>query len=192
VVRGDVPFARMAVLSLPANRDGDDLFGCLHYWGPVCPVERDGSFRLCEPPGQRVLLVVDLWSGVVLSRTGLAAVAPDSRRQQDLEVKALPLDVDYRNLPADCEPWLDLVVAAANWPAGLGQMVELGEHRKECGLGVSLIGAANPFRLWLPAGATRLVLRRNHAIYHDGRDILADREIDAANQQGIVLDAKER
>jgi len=190
-VRGNVPSTRLAVLSLPANDDRAALFGCLHYWGPVCPVQRDGSYRISEAPGMRALLVVDLASGVVLAREPMHAVEPGRDREQDIEVTALPLDVEARGAPAGAVQWLDLVVSGANWPVGLGQMVDLGDNRHECGLGVVLRPGTAPMRLWLPRGTTRLVWRTEHVV-KDGSEILADVKVDPATQDHVVLEVSPR
>ena len=192
IVQSPVPFERLAVMSLGANRPDEQYatnYGCRWYTGPVTPVQRDGSYRLHEPGGERALLVVDLWSGIVLHKTALANAAARGDREGNLDVAALPLDVVVKKLPPHCAPWLDLVPSPKNWPAGLGHMVGLGNDRDNCGLGVAVPRDGKPFRLWLPAGKTRLVLRTAHAILADGSDKLADVFVDAADQHTVTLEA---
>lgn len=160
----NVPMWRLAVTSLAASDAAKMQRGHLHYLGPVCPVSRDGSFALREPPGQRALLVVDLFSGVMLHRTALRTVASGAEKRQDLNVQALPLDVTWQGIDNTSSAQIDIVVAKENWPAGLGEMVELAADRDRSGLRVALHGKNNPVRLWLRKGATRLVLRNNGKI----------------------------
>lgn len=185
-VQSPVPYTRLAIMSLAPNDPQQTLYGCRHHLGPVTAVERDGSYRLTEPPGVRALVVVDLATGVVLHRADEVRVG-DADRTQDLEVSALRLDVSARGLREGTQPWLDIVVSAQHWPAGLGQMVELGDDRTECGVGIALDpGQKEPTRLWLP-GRARLVLRSLHGVFQDGREVLDDVTVDPAEEQLVRL-----
>ncbi|MGK0300451.1 MAG: hypothetical protein ACI89X_001321 [Planctomycetota bacterium] len=189
-VRSLAPSSRLAVVSLAANQEGGMGLAYVHYWGPVAPVRRDGSYRIDEPIGKRALLVIDLWSGVVLHRANLLTVEPGSKRRQDLDVKALPLDVSWEGVAAKHSLWLDIAVAAQNWPSGLGQMTGLDADRQNCGLGVKLADQTSPFRLWLQPGMTRLGLRSCRGVPGDGRNVLADVSVDASEQQRVHLKAE--
>lgn len=190
VVRGDVPFSRLAVLSLPENDASQSLFGCVHYWGPVVPVQRDGGYRLAEPPGRRALLVVDIATGVVLHRGETREVVAGSHRAEDFELRVHPLDLRARGLRPGSRPWVDIVVADANWPAGLGQMVALGDDRQDCGLGIALAPAAEePVRIWL-AGPARFILRQSRGIRADGKDVLDDVRVDPREERSVELQAR--
>jgi len=181
-IESNVPMWRLAVTSLPANDTAKMQCAHLNYLGPVCPVRRDGSFALREPPGQRALLVVDLFSGVMLHRTALRTVASGDKQRQDLNVQALPLDVTWQGIDNASSAQIDIVVAKENWPAGLSEMVELGDGRDQCGLHVTLHGKSNPVRLWLREGATRLVLRNKGKVV--AKDV-----VDPAQQQTTTLRA---
>lgn len=189
-VRSEVPATRLAVMSLPESRTDAMNWGCVHYFGPITPIGGDGSFDLRVPSGRRALLVVDLWSGVVLHRGEVLALEPGEARRADLEVKALPLDVKCTDLPAGTAPWLDLVVPEESWPSGLGNMVEIGSRRDSIGLGVSLVAVPQPFRLWLPPGTTRLVLRRRHGVEAGGKGVLADLQVDPRETPSVTLQAQ--
>ena len=189
-VRSQVPASRLAVMSLPVSSKSELMYSCVNYRGPVCPVQRDGSYELVEPLGERALLVIDLWSGVVLHRAEQIEVVP-GKRQQSLEVTAVPLDVTWGDVSAHASPWLYIVVAENNWPTGLGQMAAVQLARNDCGLGVPLPHDAKSIRLWLQPGDTRLVLRKQHGVRSDNTGVLANVIVDPSEQPEVRLGVRD-
>lgn len=158
-VRATVPRERLAVVSL-ASDDAAARSRVAAYGGPVCPVSRDGSFSIQEPPGSRSLLVLDLWSGVPLAWTQPVTVAPNRTREVELDVHVHEVIVHCTGLEAPQQAWLDILVDDAHWPAGIGAIDVRGKDRGG-DLGVTLTAAMTEFRLILPDGDTQLRLCRS-------------------------------
>lgn len=166
-VRAAVPMERLAVVSL-GKTAADTLWGAANYDGPVCPVARDGSFAIQEPPGARSLLVIDLWSGVPLGWSQPAMVAPGSERSVDLAIRAHEIVIRCEGLEEPATAWLDILVEDAHWPAGVGNLAARGKDR-EGDVGVEVTAALTEFRICVPDGDTELHLRKSRP-----RRLLAD------------------
>jgi len=191
-VRSPVPAERLGVVSVAPNQ-GDAFLGYACYDGPVCPVGRDGAFVLREPPGERVLLAFDLWSGVVLHRGEPIRVAAGAERKVELEVAAVPLEVRCEGLPRDDAGWLDIAVDEKFWPKGLSQMDGFSSSTNwSGGLGVPVQTDSGTVQLWLPPGPTRLWLRNQRGVRSDGKDVIGEASVDPSQPDQRQVTVKPR
>lgn len=186
-----VPPQRVAVVLLPTAFD-NKLTGAGYalYDGPVCPLDRDGSFVLRGGSGPRTLVLLDLATGVVFAHKALGALAPGEERTLTIEPKPqpAPVRVQFAGLPASDTLWLDVRVADAQW-LKVGQIASRSDDGSG-GVGTRVPRGTNELTLWLPPGETTLVLRAQEGIRSDGKDILASDRCDPAQLRDGRIELK--
>ncbi|MEZ6036922.1 MAG: hypothetical protein R3F29_05545 [Planctomycetota bacterium] len=163
-VTGSMPLQRLAVLSSPPFESGSVGYAYLHYRGQLCPLDIDGSFDLRELPGPRILLVIDIVTGVVFARGELAEVDGGGEHTQDFEIAAAPVRITVQRGQADGQygdMFVELLPPQALWPGGVGQIVAHdGFVQDYClGMGVVVPSDADHVDLWLPPVTYDLALR---------------------------------
>ena len=162
-VESDVPVHRLAVLSAPAAA-GRSFFGYVQYTGPLCPLGADGSFSLPEPPGPRLLVVIDVWTGAMLWRSDEVEVEPGGKREVDVRVSATP--VAFQLAGDGYDPTLryriEIVPEAEQWPKGVGQIAGLPAGQGPIyttRMGATLSPGQTTGVLYLPRAPCEVMLR---------------------------------
>ncbi len=158
-----VPAQRLAVLSAAAPA-GRQFFAFVRYEGPLCPVAPDGTFDMQEPAGSRQLVVIDVWTGAMLTRTDLVEVAPGGKREVDLRVDAVPVTVQLGGKHFDpAVAWrIEVEPAAGYWPEGVGRISTLPK-RDVAGYTTRIGATFSPGQtsgvFYLPPAPCKLLLR---------------------------------
>ena len=156
-VTGPVPASRLAIVSSP-TATGSSFFGYLRYEGPITTVDPDGSFSFEEPPGERILVVIDVWTGAMLHREPPVTVAAGSERSVELAIEAVPVQVRVTGSGVAWH-WLEIVPAREHWPAGVGQIADSVDHGYFVRMGARLEPGRTEGLLYLPAAPCTLRLR---------------------------------
>lgn len=192
-VTGPVPFHRLAVLCAPIAK-GSHYYAYLQYEGPLCPVAPDGSYDLQAMPGERILCVIDIETGVMFARE--AAVALDAGQQIEhdfaFDAHRVTLRVEASEEQRAAGDWfVECMPQGELWPGGVGQIAAadrlIDQYCK--GMGVRVPARTGVQTVWLSPSLHRLGLRRyepNNPASGD-RDARAETDLDPRTQHEIVL-----